>query len=165
MADTVEELDALYVAEQDAIAKKRKAGGYATEAEDIKAQKDSWENYLLDKYKITQDKADKKAIITYYGDIVINAYSATRDTYYATTTVEAADARINVLINFESNLIIAGVLDKQTTTEVKEDYIDQLKEIEALIKKDRTPVSNAEFDTLCKQQMPVAVTYIQSFKK
>jgi len=163
--NTVKELDALYAIEQDLIATRRKQDYYKTEEEDAAAQRASWENYLAEKYRITQAIIDKKAIVNYYGGKLIGSYSRARDDYYAKKIdlakyKEQETGMINV---YESKLISAGVLDKQSDTKVWQKLIDDLEAKETLVKESLTPVNSAEFETLCKQQMPVAISYIKGF--
>ena len=164
--NTVAELDTAYAAEQDLIAQRRKQGYYETGAEDLAAQKTSWMNYLTDKYRITQAFAEKKAIINYYGNILIGTYSRTRDEYYS-KKIDANEfntLNINMMEEFESKLISAGVLKEKTDTTFKQGVIDSLKDKEILVKDDLLPVTSEEFSILCDTQMPIAVTYIQRFK-
>lgn len=166
-AKTLKELEALYVKDQDDIAKKREQGLFLSKEADIAAQKESWESYIVERYNLSGELKDKKVIVNYYGNISILSYSDKRDDYYsgAGTIVESDTLKKGVLEEFEAKLILAGVLDKQTTTVFKESFLTQLKEVEDEVKTEKTEVTESEFATLCKDQMPIATTYIQGFKK
>lgn len=164
-SDNLEVLQVSYQKEQDDIAKKRKRGEFRNEQEDIKTQKASWENFLIQKYQITKMINDRNAIVDYFFEQAISLLVTQRDDFNKGIGSVRKDIikRRQLFLDFEDKMVELKLIKEKSIGLIDKHLMLARKE-EIAILGQRKPINIIDAIRLCEKQFPIAIDYLSNFK-